>query len=213
MLPVRVVLMRRSSELVTTWGWAAGALAAYALLWHNFLNPVLRLWHPAANQLFFLVGLSLPWMAAWRLMRARPVALRAIALLVLAIPCLWSGLWMLLAGSNLGRTLRSGHDGSFEPIAELATPGGRLRAYRTNGGATTDFGVVIREEKGVFPGLYRVRRIDSRYHTYGARLERLPQHRVRVIWNANDADFAGPLLTPDPRGWYHVSAAGPPGPF
>lgn len=204
-----MVQMRRSPEGVAAWGWAAAALGAYDLLWVNFQNPVLRFSDPVANEIVFLVGQGLPWVAMWLLIGARPVPVRVVAQMAGAVLCLWSGLWVLLTTMELSCTLEAGHDGSFQPIAEIATPDGRLRAYQTNGGAMTSFGVMIQQEHDILPGLHRVRQLEYRYRTYGARLERLPKRRVRVIWNADDADFAGPLLTLDDRGRYHVYAAKP----
>jgi len=54
----------------------------------------------------------------------------------------------------------------FDQIEEIQWKGSEIRLYRTNGGATTDFGVVIRKEKNLFPGLLLVRRVDDFYPCY-----------------------------------------------
>ncbi len=61
---------------------------------------------------------------------------------------------------------KDGRDSSFELFAETHWNGSVVRLYRTNGGATTDFGVVIRQERRLMPGLFWVRSLDDFYHCY-----------------------------------------------
>jgi hypothetical protein len=44
-------------------------------------------------------------------------------------------------------------DPSFSKVGEVPTPRGRVVVYRTNGGATTDWGVVVRHECAIIPRL------------------------------------------------------------
>jgi len=67
-------------------------------------------------------------------------------------------------------TATDGKDFSFEQIAELRSHWTTYRAYRTDGGATTDFGIVLRRERTILPGLKYVRVIYSRYHASDASL-------------------------------------------
>jgi hypothetical protein len=64
-------------------------------------------------------------------------------------------------------------DGSFMPLRRLPLErGGRLVVYQTNCGATCSFGVVVRHERVLMPGvLLLVRNVFSRYGWDDARVE------------------------------------------
>jgi hypothetical protein len=73
-----------------------------------------------------------------------------------------------------------GVDTGFEKIAEMSASGVVYRVYRTNGGAMTDFGLVLRRERQVLPGVVLVSVLASQYHASDAVLERLPGGRGRL---------------------------------
>ncbi len=53
--------------------------------------------------------------------------------------------------------------------------------YQTNGGATTDFGIKIRTEKNLLPGLIFVESVAKYYHVKSIDLEYIGSGEVRVI--------------------------------
>ena len=60
--------------------------------------------------------------------------------------------------------LRDGRDLGFAAFAQIPWQGSEVILYRTNGGATTDFGVVIRQERTLLPGVKVVRNLADFYH-------------------------------------------------
>jgi hypothetical protein len=58
---------------------------------------------------------------------------------------------------------KNGRDLSFDQFAETPWRGSHVRLYRIDCGATTDYGVVIRQELNLFPGVQLVRRLDTFY--------------------------------------------------
>jgi hypothetical protein len=57
-----------------------------------------------------------------------------------------------------------GKDFGFECIREINMNKIKIKAYRTNGGATTDFGIVVREERELFSGILFTNIIYNKYH-------------------------------------------------
>lgn len=56
-----------------------------------------------------------------------------------------------------------GKDLSFECINEINLHDSKIRVYRTNGGATTAFGIVVREEKEILPGVFYTNKLFYKY--------------------------------------------------
>ncbi|WP_426059749.1 hypothetical protein [Hymenobacter sp. B1770] len=51
-------------------------------------------------------------------------------------------------------------DGGFEQVAQLDE---HMAVYRTNGGATTAYGIVVRQERPLVPGVLLVRNVFAQY--------------------------------------------------
>ena len=60
----------------------------------------------------------------------------------------------------------NGRDLPFVRFAEKDWKGSKVRVYQTNGFFSTDFGVVIRQERNLLPGLLLVRQLDDFYGCY-----------------------------------------------
>jgi len=125
----------------------------------SFGNSVLFA-SPVVNELLGLgLGLGLPWWTAVAIFRIGRWWSKAAAMVAVLPLLLYS--FVVLLVSAMTR-----FDHSFERIAETHWKGSDIRFYRKNGGATTDFGVVIRQEKTVFPGVLLVREVDDLYPCY-----------------------------------------------
>jgi hypothetical protein len=72
-----------------------------------------------------------------------------------------------------------GLDASFEQLEVVPLPAGQLAIYRTNGGATTSFGISVRQECRILPGVLRVRNVWGAYPAYEVRTQVLSPDRVR----------------------------------
>jgi hypothetical protein len=118
-----------------------------------------------------LIGLSTSLQVRW----ARWFAL-SLGLLV-SLPV---GLMVLLSALDAISNIAQGRDLSFDQIAELRTSGAMYRAYRTNGGAMTDFGLVFRREHDVLPGVRLVSVLMSQYHASDAVLTTTSTGAVKI---------------------------------
>jgi hypothetical protein len=59
----------------------------------------------------------------------------------------------------------------YEAIASLELRNSRVVAYRVNGGATTDYAIMIVQELPVFPGIVLIKDLHHGYHEYNATLK------------------------------------------
>jgi hypothetical protein len=67
------------------------------------------------------------------------------------------------AYQDANKIAQSKIDYSFEKLNEIKHKNGYYRLYRTNGGATTSFGLVLRAESEEFLGIKLVDRVFSKY--------------------------------------------------
>jgi hypothetical protein len=160
---------------------ALSALAAFWLALANWEHPVLRLAMDYANLVALWFLLLLPWgvavlafvrLAGWT--RWLMLALAVPSIIVGAIPLLMTSLDLL--------TTHVGASGSgFTPLHRLPLPhGGALVVYQTNCGAVCDYGVVVRQERALVPGLLLVRDVYNQYHAEDAVVEITAPDRARV---------------------------------
>jgi hypothetical protein len=136
------------------------------VLWANVLffwqlsHPVLLFSSPTANDFIgWILALGFPWLAGVRVfLLGRRWAL-ALGI-VLTVPLL------LYSALALFVMLFTAGGGSMDQIAETAWNGSAVRVYLLNGGATTDWGVLIRQERAILPSVLLVRRLYSIYHCH-----------------------------------------------
>ena len=100
----------------------------------------------------------------------------------IAIALVWVpfGLFALFASIGLDEVLADGLDTGFEPVAELQGTGVRYRFYLTDGGATTAYGLVLRRERPVVPGMMLIDVLHSDYPAHDATMVRLADGRARL---------------------------------
>jgi len=140
------------------------AVVATAIFFWQLRHPFVRLaWDPANELLGFGLALALPWFADVPLFRLGGRWARAAAMFCAVPLLLYSGV-AVLGMMMMGFAYKDGHDLSFDQFSETPWNGSSVRLYRTNGGATTDFGVVIRQERKLFLRILLVRNLDSFYH-------------------------------------------------
>jgi hypothetical protein len=134
-------------------------------------NLPLRFTYPPLNYLAFIVlALAIPIALAYVSFNVRYAWARWLVGCLSVLALIPTGILSFFAFLSIIDTAVRGKDASFEPVAELRSGTAIYRAYRTNGGATTDFGIVLRKENILFPGIRYVRSIYSRYHAKDASL-------------------------------------------
>jgi hypothetical protein len=169
----------------------AGAAVGMALILWNVGHPVLRLSSSLANHVVLAAALLVPWplaVASWwlRPWPARVIGLIGGAALGLAF-LLPAGITLL----DMAAVLRQGHSEAFLLTSEVQLLGTRVRAYQTNGGATTDYGLVVRQERALVPGLLLVRNLFGQDHARGGRLEPVGNDQIQIYPRGDAVDAPG----------------------
>ena len=144
---------------------------SYLALLLNFAFPVVRTTQPWSDYFIFaiLISATLGMLVA-ELFR-RKGFLKWIGL-TLTLPFILFSSLQVLGSITCGAMVLqdNGVDYSFERITVVPYKGTNIVGYRTNGGALTDFGMVIRHEGEPIPGLLIVRDLFDRYHAAGAEI-------------------------------------------
>jgi hypothetical protein len=145
-----------------------------------------------ADSLAFLTALALPWAALALGQPALRGWHRVAHFAALAPLLLYTMPLGTCAAMDAADTISSGVHHSFELRGSLALGPARVRVYRTNCGATCDYGVVIRHERPVLPGVLLVRELGSWYHAGAAELAADPAG-VRAVVTETSRDYRGPV--------------------
>lgn len=162
-------------------------LAFWASLILNAFHPLVRFGHPAINYAFFAVAALTPlWMM---LIACRKDGWRELAVKFLIASLFTPAFFFAVIGAGCGiRTVQDGGiDYSNERLRSERFRGGKILVYRTNGGATTSYAIVLRQECGIFPGVSIVRTLTTRYGT-DVTLEPVGDGSIRARFPAYNVD-------------------------
>jgi hypothetical protein len=132
------------------------------------------------NYAVLFVALGLAWALVIAAMMVRPAVLKVV---VVAVASLWAVLCSFIglgAGLNLIDIVLKGTDASFEKIDSKDVHGHTVSVYRTNAGAMSDYGIVVRHERPILAGLILARPIYSVSPGYEARITVLSAGRLRI---------------------------------
>jgi hypothetical protein len=148
----------------------------------NWMHPVLRFTDPLANRVALLLLLLIPWLGVWLIWSYLGVWRRAVfvgALLpFLAYNTFCAGLvgifdlpFALVSPSSLG----------FDPVDRVAFPHSAAVLYLTDCGATCSWGLELRHELQILPGLLLVRDVAGWYPAHKAVLRRVGPWELDVV--------------------------------
>lgn len=147
----------------------------------NSLSTTPRFEYPPLNYAtVILLTFSIPAILFWLAFAALTSWWRWGIALIAAIITIPTAFFSVFAFFELQSIVATGVDASFESIAELKGERALHRVYRTNGGATTAYGIVLRKERSLLPGLKLVTVVRNYYPAHEATLERLPSGQARL---------------------------------
>ena len=115
-----------------------------------------------------------------------------IASFALILPCAFI---FTISSNDFRRINDGGSDKSFEKIAELESNGSKYRLYRTNGGATTSFGLVLRSETPLAVGINVVKVVFDKYKAYEGSLILLDDKTIQVRIEPYDRGHQAEIVT------------------
>jgi hypothetical protein len=157
-----------------------GLLLIHVAGFANWSIGPFRTVSPITNYVVMLVIFLLPCALFALALKARQSAFR------LAIYCImapWTVICAILAvgaAMDLQGVAVHGTDPGFEYLHSISLPKSRVAAYRTNGGATTSFGIVVRQETPILPGVYRVEEIFHAYPGFEADMTVVGENEVKI---------------------------------
>ena len=92
-----------------------------------------------------------------------------------------------------------GIDPAFEKTKTLNLESSRVAVYRTNGGATTDFGLIVRSEKALLPGIYIKHDLINLYHVDDINLSVAMPNSVKIdSINFTDPQYRTEYMSENP---------------
>ena len=145
-----------------------------------FSSPFLRFENTRLNYNFFtLLLLLVPFSLLWLGNKTKGFW-GVMIVFIFSGSFILSGIIALLTSANISID-ENGKDLGFEKISELRTDSNYYRLYRTNGGATTSFGLALRKEKPLLAGLKLVTPLKGLYPASKGRLEKLTSETARLI--------------------------------
>ena len=165
-------------------------VAVYALGMLNSWVPVLRFTSPLANAVTFAALQLIPFALLFFALAAGPWWARVLWCVVLVPLAAFAGLLGSCAAFDSTWIVADGLDASFEQLEVVPLLAGHLAIYRTNGGAMTSFGISVRQECHLLPGLLRVRNVWGAYPAYEVRVQVLAPDRV--VFSSPAYDDRGP---------------------
>lgn len=141
-------------------------MLSYILLLLNIKYPVIRFESRVYNLVFTVFLFLIPIVIFIRAFYIKNIIFKLAGIVTTAIVAFFSVVLSLFLIMNIGFILEDGYDNGFECINEVSRDNYAVRAYRINGGATTAYSVLVRQEKPLFLGLMIVRDIDFKYRQY-----------------------------------------------
>jgi len=160
--------------------WCPLLVVIHVLGYANWVYGPLRFTSPLANHLLMFLVFGLPLVLLVLVCGIRRLAVRLGACVILLPWVLWCSLCQMVTTLSTRDIIRNGADSSFEYLRSTSLGRSRVSVYRTNGGATTDWGVTYRHELTFFPGIQIVRELEGFYHCYDGSAERAGDLAVHV---------------------------------
>lgn len=120
----------------------------------NFIQPVIRFDSLLLNNVCMIFVLLIPTVLMIKGLIFRSLVAKILNTLIWVIPCILGILLIPFIIAPIG----------FEQIKSLSLDNSDIVAYRTNGGATTSFGILVRQEKNIVPGIKLVKNVYSQDH-------------------------------------------------
>ncbi|WP_207637039.1 hypothetical protein [Desulfosporosinus sp. OT] len=103
----------------------------------------------------------------------RSLVAKILNTLIWVIPCILGILLMPIMIAPIG----------FEQIKNLSLDNSDIVAYRTNGGATTSFGILVMQEKNIIPGIKLVKRIYGQDHKENVNMIKTGENSFEIEGN------------------------------
>jgi hypothetical protein len=147
----------------------------------NWQHAVLRLTSVPGNRLALMLALLIPWLGAWAVWPDVRGWRRVAFGLALLLPLGFATATASIVGMfGLPTALFDPSHVGFDPVQRVTFPGSAAVLYLTNCGAPCSFGLVLRHERSVVPGLLLVRDLADWYPADSAVIQRRGQWDLKI---------------------------------
>lgn len=137
----------------------------------NFFFPLIRFQNQLSNLRFIVIILSMPFLLTIYGFFLENFFVKIISIIIEGLISIIAFVFVLIISINIGSTIEAGYNPGFEKIKNYQAEKYEVNTYRSNGGATTSYGIVIRQEKKIIPGIILVRNIYNEYPRYDIEYE------------------------------------------
>ncbi|AGB20268.1 hypothetical protein Thethe_02705 [Thermoanaerobacterium thermosaccharolyticum M0795] len=152
-------------------------IVIYALWALNYFHPVIRFQFSIINQIFSLGVQLIPLVLLINGFRFKHIFVR---IMNSVISIIFSLIGALVAFIILIGIFTVNANEAFMPIQKVQINSNFIVVYRTNGGATTDYGIVVRQEKEIVKGVLLVKDLYRKYHMYDVSIKKLGDNEVEI---------------------------------
>ena len=160
--------------------WIVTLFAVYALTQVNFEHDMLRFEVPALNPMFLFTALCIPYVIIVLGFFLPRWWIRVVITLFCLPLILNDGFLMIFLPSTTSQPIQLGYDPGFKLIEYVDEPSYKVEIYQTDCGAPCHYGIAVRQERQILPGVLLVREFPGFYPAHSASIERLGQNRIRL---------------------------------
>ncbi len=146
----------------------------------NWFLPVLRFSNPKANYFFSIIFLTIPLLLLINGFFFKKYRLKVLNGLVLIFPSLIMLNFILLNLISLVSIKEDNIDPSFDCVNTISLEKSIINVYRTDGGATTSIGIVVRQEMELLFGLKLVKNVFNEYPKYDVEVKQVDLNKIVV---------------------------------
>jgi len=155
-------------------------IALDALLIANWWFVWVRFGSPRLSYVFMALVFASPVIPCWLVWTSKSRLFRVVgASVVFPLSVVSGALFLGLVFLAFPSVLVSDIDYSFERLRRQRVANEWFAVYRTNAGATTSFGIVVRKEQTILPGLYWVQVMCTCYPADDVILTRVDARTIR----------------------------------
>ena len=137
----------------------------------NFISPLIRFENQLSNLIFMVIILLIPFLLTICGFFLENLFVKIISIIIEGLISIIAFAFIFIILINIGSTIEAGYNPGFEKIKSYQAEKYEVNTYRSNGGATTSYGIAIRQEKKILLGIILVRVIYREYPRYDIEYE------------------------------------------
>ncbi len=146
----------------------------------NWAFPVIRFNNPIINYIIDIPFLLIPIILMINGFFFKDYKMRVLNGLILLFPSLLMLIFILFSLLDICNIQKDNIDPSFKCIQTVPLTNSQIKIYRTDGGATTSWGIVVRQEIEIFFGLNVVKNVYTEYPKYDIKVRPVGHNKIEL---------------------------------